>query len=162
MKQIILAGLLLGLGAQSYAAKPTTGAHYAVVTKMDLDAKLPEPFARTKAAQVALDFDEKDATLTFIMSEQEGVEITFPITSDSTDACNNRTVIATPPADSTPYYKDFEIKITDYSENTCDSVKAAATTVATLKSYEVGYKSTTLSTLLAGKLQPVKKENPNR
>lgn len=157
MKQVFLALLLLGIGTQSFAAKLTTGSQYANATKMELDSRLPEPFARTQAAQMILNYDEKDATLLFLMSEEEGIEVTFPITSDVTDTCNNRTIIATPPANSTPYYKDFEIKVIDYSENTCDSVTAAAPTVATLKSYEVGSNSKTLSTLYAGKLQVSRK-----
>jgi hypothetical protein len=158
MKHIFLGLLFLGVGTQCFAAKSTTGSHYTDVTKMELDPKLPEPFARTKAAQVILNFNEQDATLVFLMSDEEGIEVTFPITSDATDNCNNRTITATPPAGSTPYYKDFEIKVTDYSENTCSSLTAAAPTVATLKSYEVGSKSKTLSTLLGGKLQEYKPE----
>ncbi|MGZ3745241.1 MAG: hypothetical protein ACXVB1_05695 [Pseudobdellovibrionaceae bacterium] len=153
MKQVFLMLLLLGVGTQSFAEKSTRGSFYTDVNKMELDPKLPEPFARTKTAQVILNYDEHDATLIFTMSDSEGIEVTFPITSDATDNCNNRTIIATPPSNSTPYYKDFEIKVVDSSDNTCDSVNAAAPTVATLRSYEVGSNSKTLSTLFGGKLQ---------
>jgi hypothetical protein len=159
MKHIFLGLLLLGAGTQGFAAKSTTGSQYTDVTKMELDPKLPEPFARTQSAQVILNYDEKDATLNFLMGETEGIEVTFPITSDSTDTCNNRTIIATPPSNSTPYYKDFEIKVIDYSENTCSSVTMTAPTVATLRSYEVGSNSKTLSTLFGGTFQEYKPTN---
>lgn len=158
MKHVFLALLLVGFATQSFAAKTTTGSEYANVTKMVLDPKLPEPFARTQQAQMVLNYDEQDITLIFLMSEKEGIEITFPITSDATDACNNRTIVATPPAGSTPYYKDFEIKVIDYSGNTCSSVTPAAPTLATLKSYEIHHKSTTFSTLYGEKLQVFKEE----
>lgn len=156
MKHLLLTLAFLGIATQSLAAETKTGTEYANATKMELDPKLPEPFARTQAAQMILNYDEQDVTLVFLMSETEGIEVTFPITSDVTDICNNRTVIATPPAESTPYYKDFEIKVVDYSKNSCDTVKVPAPTVATLKSYEVHHKSTTFSTLYAEKLQPGK------
>lgn len=159
MKHVFLGLLLLGVGTQSFAGK-TTGSQYANVTKMSLDPKLPEPFARTQAAQMILNYDEQDATLIFLMDETEGIEVTFPITSDSTDNCNVRTIVATPPSNSTPYYKDFEIKIVDYSGLTCETVPVVAPTVATLKSYEVGSDSKTLSTLYGEKLQAGKQSNP--
>ncbi|MGZ3770580.1 MAG: hypothetical protein ACXVCP_13415 [Bdellovibrio sp.] len=159
MKHLFITLLVLGAGLNSFAAKANKGTQYANATKMELDSKLPEPFARTQAAQMILDYDQHDATLVFLMSETEGIEVTFPITSDVTDNCNNRTIIATPPEGSTPYYKEFEIKVVDYSENTCGNIRPAAPTVATLKSYEVNHKSSTLSTLYADKLQIGKSEH---
>lgn len=158
MKVFLTAALMLAFGMQTYAADSNTGLQYADVTKMELDPNLPEPFARTQVAQVMIDNNDQAATLMFLMAEDEGIEVTFPIVSDMTDACSNRTVIGAPPAGSTPYYKDFEIKIVDYSANTCTNIQPLAQTVATLKSYEVRHKTTTLSTLLAGKLKTGKIE----
>lgn len=123
------------------------------MTHLNLDPKLPEPFARTQAGLVSIDSTSKDATLVFIMSESEGIEVTFPIIQEMTDACNNTVTVAAPPASSTPYAKDFEIKIIDYTGNTCAEIKPEAPTVATLKSYEVSHKSTTLSTFHAEALK---------
>jgi|GEM_PF-5760163 len=121
-------------------------------TKMILDPKLPEPFSRSQGGIVMINQSQQDATLVFYMSDSEGIEITFPITSINKDTCNNTTTVATPPPGSTPYYKDFEIKVIDYSGNTCAEIKPEALTIATLKSYEVHYKTTTLSTMHAGAL----------
>lgn len=155
MKALLLSVAMIAVGATSFADTTSSAKvvdQYANVTKMTLDPHLPEPFARTTAAQVILKNTEAEATLIFIMDESEGIEVTFPITSDMTDACNVRTVIATPPSDSTPYAKDFEIKVVDYSNNTCKDKKVEAPTVATLTSYEVQYKSKTFSSFLAEKL----------
>lgn len=104
-------------------------------------------------------FEEQAITLMLIMSESEGIDITFPIVNDETDNCHNRTITAAPPAGSTPYYKDFEIKVTDYSQNQCDTVQAPAPTFATLKSYEVRKNVKTLSNFYAEKLQVSPKDH---
>ncbi|MEY4617778.1 MAG: hypothetical protein RJB66_2738 [Pseudomonadota bacterium] len=149
---VFAATVLTAIAAQ--AEKPMTGNFYADATNAQLDPKLPEPFARTKAVQVQVSFEHKDLGLVFVMvPNEEWIDVFFPLVSDKTDACNVRELIAAPPAGSTPYYKDFEIKVIDYSENICDDVKAPAPTVATLKSYEVRHKSTTHSTILADSLK---------
>lgn len=161
MKTLIVAlTLILGTSTVSFAANSATatkGRYYANATKLDLDPKLPEPFARTQAAQVFVNHDEQDISLVFLMSESEGIDVTFPTVSDLTDTCGIRTIIAAPPAGSTPYYKDFEIKVIDYSANHCTETTPPATTVATLKSYEVHHKATTFSTILA---EPLKEAPP--
>ncbi len=154
----LLCSVLFVLGVSAQAAKPTKGNYYANATDFQLDPKLPEPFARTRAIQVLVNFDFQDASLVFLMSESEVIEVTFPIVKDTTDNCNIREVIAAPPEGSTPYYKDFEIKVTDYSENICENIKAPAATVASLKSYEVHHKSTTQSNILAEQLKIVPPE----
>ena len=150
INRIVLAGTILTAAIAAQAAKPTAGNFVAESESFQLDPKLPEPFARSKTIQVYVNFDYKDVSLVFGISEKEGIEVTFPIVKDSTDTCNIREIIAAPPEGSTPYYKDFEIKVIDYSENTCNSITAPAMTVATLKSYEVHYKTTTESKILAG------------
>ena len=116
---------------------------YANSTEFNLDPKLPEPFSRTKGVQVLVNGDYQDVSLLFLISETEGIEITFPIVKDSIDQCQNREIIAAPPAGSTPYYKDFEIRVIDYSKNNCDNLKLPAMTYASLKSYEVRHQATT-------------------
>lgn len=156
MKNIFIALTLISGGIQASAAnEKAPNSEYANFTKMELDPMLPEPFARTQAAQVIVNNKEQDVSLAFLMSESEGIEVTFPITSDVTDECHNRTVVAAPPFNSTPYYKDFEIKVIDYRKNTCATTPEAVT-VVTLKSYEVNTNSKTLSKLYAGALQPNK------
>lgn len=158
LKQLFVMMVLTLTAFTVQAAKPTSGNYYANATQFNLDPKLPEPFARTQAAQVIVSFEHQDVSLIFIMSDSEGIDVTFPMVSDKTDRCNVREIIAAPPAGSTPYYKDFEIKVIDYSENTCDSVKAPSATVATLKSYEVRHQTTTHSTILAEGLKPSPKD----
>lgn len=155
MKILFTALVLSLIASNSFAASKTKNVIYTNATSFKLDPKLPEPFARTVAAQIMINEVEEDASLIFIMDEAgtEGIEVTFPTTSDSTDACNVRTVVAAPPEGSTPYYNDFEIKIIDSSKSTCSNNAVQAPVVATLKTYEVGHKSTTLSTLLADKFK---------
>lgn len=155
----LLLGTMLVLGFSAHATQPTKGNYYANATDFKLDPKLPEPFARTAAVQVLVNHDLQDASLVFLMSEAEGIDVTFPIVKDTTDNCNVREITAAPPEGSTPYYKDFEIKVIDYSGNTCDSTKVPAATFATLKSYEVHHKSTTYSTILAEPLKIVPPEH---
>ncbi|MDD4976185.1 MAG: hypothetical protein PHY93_17645 [Bacteriovorax sp.] len=159
MKKLLLA-LLLSTAITNAWAKNNEAEKkvivYANATAFTLDANLPEPFSRTVAVQVSLNPIENDATLTFLMDESEGIEVTFDIISDTTDKCNNREIVAGPPVGSTPYYKDFEIKVIDYSKNTCKDLKVPAATFASLKTYEVGHKTTTYSTILAEALQPEK------
>lgn len=160
MKTLLLTVLLFAVGTTSFAkSKPQIVNQYANVTQMTLDPNLPEPFARTQEAQIVLKYTEQAATLLFAMDETEGIEVTFPITSDVTDKCQVRTVTATPPENSTPYYKDFEIKVIDYSANTCSSTKVEAPTIATLRSYEVGVNAKTLSTFKADRLTVYKEQN---
>ena len=153
MKILITTLVLTLISSNSFAASKTKEVFYTNATNFKLDPKLPEPFARTVAAQVMINEIEEDASLIFVMDEEgsEGIEVTFPTTSDSTDKCNVRTIVATPPAGSTPYYKDFEIKIVDSSNTTCTLAPTQAPVIATLKTYEVGHKTTTLSTLQANK-----------
>jgi hypothetical protein len=156
---LLVKGLFLSLSfAGAAVAKPTSGNFVAVANHFELDSKLPEPFARAKTVHVYVNHDYHDASLVFLVSEAEGIEITFPIVKDSTDECNNREIIAAPPEGSTPYYKDFEIKVIDYSENKCENLKIAAPTFASLKSYEVRHKATTHSTILAEALKPAPAE----
>lgn len=155
---LILATTLLTVVAAN-AETAATENFYADATSFQLDPKLPEPFARTKAIQVQVSFEHKDLGLVFVMKpNEEWIDVYFPLVSDKTDACNVRELIAAPPAGSTPYYKDFEIKVLDYSKNICDHVNAPAATVATLKSFEVRHNSTTLSTILAETLKPAPTE----
>jgi hypothetical protein len=142
--------MLVFTAVSAQATKPTKGNYVADATTIQLDPKLPEPFARAKAVQIYTNFDYQDVTLFFYISDSEGIEITFPIVKDSVDSCSNREIIAAPPEGSTPYYKDFEIKVIDYSENSCDNIKVAAPTFASLRSYEVRHKATTQSSFLAG------------
>lgn len=154
---ILLAILVvMGLSQSGMAEKAKTGSYYANVNKFELDANLPEPFARTTAAQVIVNYDQSELVLMFLMSESEGIEVAFPIVKDTVDACNNREIQAIPPSNSTPYYKDFEIKVVDYSENTCANVQVPSATYATLRSYEVGKNVTTFSKLYAEALNIVK------
>jgi hypothetical protein len=159
VKVLMMSCLSLFTAVSAHAAKPQNGVHYANATNFNMDPKLPEPFSRSQAAQVIVDLDEESITLVFLMSDSEGINITFPLVSDLTDACGNRELIAAPPAGSTPYYKDFEIKVIDYTENNCASVKVPAPTFASLKSYEVRHKATTYSTLFAPALQVAPKES---
>ncbi|MGZ3789188.1 MAG: hypothetical protein ACXVLQ_11735 [Bacteriovorax sp.] len=156
MKKLLLGLLLSTVITSAWAKNPEAEkvVVYANATEFKLDPNLPEPFARTTAAQVSLNPTENDLTLTFIMDESEGIEVTFDITSDNTDKCNNREIVAAPPAGSTPYYKDFEIKVIDYSKNTCADLKVPAPTFASLKTYEVGHKTTTYSTIFAEAFKP--------
>ena len=157
MKFLITALLLTLISSNSFAASKTKNVFYTNVTDFKLDPNLPEPFARTMAAQIMINEVEEDASLIFIMDEQgtEGIEVTFPTTFDSTDKCNVRTVVAAPPEGSTPYYNDFEIKIIDSSNSTCPLAPNQSPVIATLKTYEVGHKTTTLSSLSAGKFQKI-------
>jgi hypothetical protein len=151
---MLMIGLaLLGLSHNAMAEKAKTGSYYANANKFELDPNLPEPFARTTAAQVIVNHDQAAVGLVFLMSETEGINVDFPIVKDTTDACNNREILAVPPSDSTPYYKDFEIKVIDYSENTCANVEVPAATFATLRSYEVKKDVKTFSKLYAEKLK---------
>ncbi len=155
MKILMTTLLVILISSNTFAASKTKNVFYTNVTSFKLDPKLPEPFARTIAAQIMINEVEEDASLIFIMdeNESEGIEVTFPTTSDSTDACNVRTVVAAPPEGSTPHYNDFEIKIIDSSNTKCPIAPNQAAVIATLKTYEVGHKSTTLSTLLADKFK---------
>ncbi len=151
MKKLLI-GLLLTTTFTSWAAvadSENSNTVYANATEYKLDANLPEPFARTTAAQVSMNSAENDVTLIFIMDETEGIEITFDIISDVTDKCHNREITAGPPAGSTPYYKDFEIKVIDYSKNTCSEIKVASPTFASLRTFEVGHNAKTYSTIFA-------------
>jgi hypothetical protein len=161
MKIFMSALLLILISSNTFAASKTKNIFYSNVTSFRLDPKLPEPFARTIAAQIMINEVEQDASLIFIMDENEteGIEVTFPTTSDSTDACNVRTIVAAPPEGTTPYYNDFEIKIIDSSNSKCPKAPNQAPVVATLRTYEVGHKSTTLSTLLADKFKKVENQN---
>jgi hypothetical protein len=156
MKKLLLGFFLFASVTGAMADSGHNAVVYANATEFKLDPKLPEPFARTTFAQISLNSVEKDVTLIFIMDETEGIEITFDVISDKTDKCHNREVVAGPPAGSTPYYKDFEIKVIDYSKNTCPELKIPAPTFASLKTYEVGHKATTYTTIFAEALHAEK------
>lgn len=140
-------------GIQNVQAQNHIDNYYANISRFEMDPNLPEPFSRTKSGQIILNFEHQDITLYFLMSESEGINVTFPITSDTKDSCNNRKIIATPPPESTPYYQDFEIQVIDYSQNKCDNLKIEAPTFASLKSFEVRKNVKTLSHFYAEQLK---------
>lgn len=152
--KIFVSIMVLFVSAMSLAIVPEKGSFYANATKFELDPKLPEPFSRTQTAQVIVNYDQQDVSLIFLMSDSEGIDVTFPMISVKKDACGVKEIVAAPPAGSTPYYKDFEIKVIDYSEKTCEQVQAPAPTFASLKSFEVRHQATTYSTIHAESLQP--------
>jgi hypothetical protein len=153
--KLLMAGLL-GLLAllSTEISLAAGGSFYAKSTSFQLDPKLPEPFSRAQIVYVMVNYDQQDVSLVFWMSDSEGIDVTFPMVRGQTDACGNVEIIAAPPAGSTPYYKDFEIKVIDYRGNKCEQVKVPAPTFASLKSYEVRHQATTYSTILAEQLQP--------
>ena len=158
VKRSLLAGVIALASFSSQAYGTASGNFYANAHKFELDPKLPEPFSRTQAVQVVVSHEHQDVSLVFLMSDSEGIDVTFPMISEQVDQCRVREIIAAPPAGSTPYYKDFEIRVKDYSESTCDKTAVGAETLATLKSYEVRHQSTTFSKIYAEALKPVPSE----